>query len=558
MPMSLDKYVVTPVAALLGIAVLYRKQKNDTERKNLEALNTSRLARLEKAKEDFDSQTFDLEKDLYSRLSDQAEVATVKECKSLPPMKQSERFYSFDIAGSNYAHWTDRVWNKDVLSFPQIIVRVAVPSDVAVCFELAKKHNLNISVAAGCHSANAFTDSALTIDMAKMTDMSYTAETKELQVQAGATLSAVDDLCRTNGRVLPVGTNGDTGISGLTLSGGGGWLTRKFGFTVDNLVGIDIVLPSGTLIENIRDSSPAKERDLLWACRGSGGHFGVVTKFYFKTHEMPNQDQFLLGTIVSLCPTATMKQTVLKAWWQKLKTTSHDTTCTAVLPAAPVVPLMWLHCGPEAPKGIEATKTVKDLQAAVAPVAGGGLFNVENSWKVVDHKKVQSLVADNQTHGFIYQTMIAIIDMSDDVIACMVDAIGKAPSGSVFVIQAIGGRASELDTPDCKQCSLSTRHAAAWILVEARWDPLVDGHEVGRAKASAWAKQFVADINEQCGPAMAKTSHAFSDAREENAGEGNNVLVDVTKSDVAKRLMEIKKRVDPDNILCHNRKLSSN
>lgn len=134
-----DKFVVTPMVALLGTAALYWKSKKNTAQKNLEALSESRLARLEAVKEQFIAQSFDVAKDLTGRLSEVAEVATVQECEALPPMKHSERFYSADIAGSNYAHWIDRVWNKDVLSFPQIIVRVATPADVAVCLEFAKK-----------------------------------------------------------------------------------------------------------------------------------------------------------------------------------------------------------------------------------------------------------------------------------------------------------------------------------------------------------------------------------------------------------------------------------
>jgi len=546
-------------AALVGGAGFAKRRKDAAaavaaaERGNQE-VETARLERLKKAKEDFFKKKYNLQT-LKQSLSSGAEVATVDECASLPAAKHNkDRFYSRELTTSNYAHWIDRVWNKDLLAFPHIIVQVSTPTDVAACLKFAAANALKVSVAAGCHSANCFVDGAFTIDMAKLKAAKYNPETKEVCAEAGAILSTVDAECRAHGRLVPVGTNGDTGVGGLTLSGGTGFLCRKFGMTVDNLVAIDIVLPDGTIIENIRDGSKQQDRELLWACRGSGGHFGIVTKFYFQTHEIPNNDQFLLGTVVRLCPTAAMKRAVIKDWWNKVWQASSDTTAVLVLPTAPVVPTMWLYCGPEAPKGKAALKTVADLKGVETPA--GGLFNAENSWKVIDHKKVQTLVADEQAHGFIYQTMVACIDLTDGAIECIVDNIEKAPAGSVLLVFPLGGRVFEADS-NCERCSLSTRATKAWILVESRWNPEVDGDAAGRERASGWCRQFVADINSKHGDILAKTTHAFSDVKEENAGAANNILVDVTQVEVAKKLKAIKARVDPMNVLSHNRKLSA-
>jgi len=524
--------------------------------RGLQEVEQARLERLNKVKDDFLKKHYDLQA-LKQKLSSNAELASVDECASLPTAKHSkERFYSRDLTTSDYAHWIDRVWNKDLLHFPCIIVRVSVASDVAACLQFAAEKALTVSVASGCHSANCFVDGALTIDMAKLSAAKYNPETKEVCAEAGAILSTVDAECRAHGRVVPVGTNGDTGVAGLTLGGGAGFLMRKFGMTVDNLVAIDIVLPDGTIIENIRDESRQEDRELLWACRGSGGNFGVVTKFYFQTHEMPNNDKFLLGQVVRLCPKPAMKCAVVKDWYQKVSAASNDTNAMLVLPSkAPVVPTLWLHCGPEAPKGKAALKTVPDLKKAAVPA--GGLFNVANKWEVVDHKKVQSLVADEQAHGFIYQTMVAVLDLTDGAIACIVDSIEKAPAGCVLLVFPIGGCVSETD-PNCERCSFSTRAAKVWILVEARWNPEVDGNTAGRERAKGWCKQFVTELNTKHGDILAKTAHAFSDVKEENAGAGNNVLVDVTKVEVAKKLRAIKARVDPMNLLSHNRKVSTN
>ena len=85
----------------------------------------------------------------------------------------------------------------------------------------------------------------------------------------------------------------------------------------------------------------------------------------------------------------------------------------------------------------------------------------------------------------------------------------------------------------------------------------MDGNDLEKVTAKTWALQFVAKANGQCGPPMVKTAHALSDKRDENASEGNSALVDITKAEIIRRMKEIKRRADPDNILCHNRKLAS-
>ena len=145
------------------VAFAKRKRDEALAAERMEALQAFREDRLKKVKELFVSQQYDLEK-LRSALSASSEVATVAECKALPPPKHKARFYGAEVTDSKYAHWIDRVWNKDVIAFPQIIVRVSTPSDVAACFHFAQANSLKISVASGCHSSNAFVDGALTID----------------------------------------------------------------------------------------------------------------------------------------------------------------------------------------------------------------------------------------------------------------------------------------------------------------------------------------------------------------------------------------------------------
>lgn len=531
-------------------------------------INAKRMARLEQSQASYAERCYDVDK-LRKMLSPEAKVATVAECTSLPVHFHEKRFYTADDLmkdaaqeepPSDYSIWIDRVWNKDVMAFPHVIVRVATAEDVAACLTFVKKEakgSLSISVAGGAHSSCSFNDGpVLTIDMKQMNGIEYDTASQECHVGAGAILRDVDKACTKHGRFVPLGTNGDTGVAGLTLSGGIGWFAKKFGMSIDHLVGIDVVLPNGRLHENVRDSSPPALREVLWACRGSGGNFGIVTKFHFSTRALPNNNRFLMGSVVALCPTDKMKKKAMLKWWSLYEKTSNDTISILVLPAgAPVVPTMWLHVGPEAPKGKAAVGTIPDLEGSTNI---GGIINAENTWNVVDHAKVQVSIAENQRHGFYYQSFIVLNDFTEGIVSCMLEASAKATPGTAFVIFPADGLAKDSD-PDYAKTSQSLRpENKAWLLIEAKIDPYdPGGYEMSKERARSCVRDLVSEVNSKNPGAVGKTMHAFGDAKDENSGETNVVPWSASRAsaDVIEKLRAIKSRVDPDNVLCHNRKL---
>ncbi|SDE77063.1 FAD-binding oxidoreductase [Ruegeria marina] len=176
------------------------------------------------------------------------------------------------------------IWNAMVDRNPGLVVHAKGASDVRRAIEFARKHNLMMSIRSGGHqiAGHAVVDGALLLDLSAMTSVSVDPIAKTARVEPGALLGDIDKETQAHGLILPVGINSTTGIAGLTLGGGFGWTTRKFGMTIDNLLSAEVVTADGEIII-CNDSQNA---DLFWALRGGGGNFGVVTSFHFRLHEL--------------------------------------------------------------------------------------------------------------------------------------------------------------------------------------------------------------------------------------------------------------------------------
>jgi len=189
-----------------------------------------------------------------------------------------------------------KVYNGAIDRHPAVIVCVADVSDVITCVNFARRHQIPLAVRGGGHHGAGFGvwDDALVIDFRTQRSTTVDPGSRTVRVDAGCTWGDVDHATGAFGMATPSGFVSTTGVAGLTLGGGTGYLTRQFGMTVDNLLSADVVLADGSFVTAGATSEP----DLFWALRGGGGNFGVVTSFTFRTHPVGEAGEIIGGPIL--------------------------------------------------------------------------------------------------------------------------------------------------------------------------------------------------------------------------------------------------------------------
>ena len=187
-----------------------------------------------------------------------------------------------------------QIWNAMIDRRPAAIARCRSAQDVVQAVKFARKQNVLVSIQGGGHNiaGNAVCDDGLMIDLSPMKGVKVDPKDRRATVEPGCTLGDFDAAAQAHGLATPLGINSTTGVAGLTLGGGFGWLSRKYGMTVDNLLSAEVVAADG---RQVRASSTEND-DLFWGLRGGGGNFGVVTSFEFRLH--PVGPEVLSGLIV--------------------------------------------------------------------------------------------------------------------------------------------------------------------------------------------------------------------------------------------------------------------
>jgi FAD/FMN-containing dehydrogenase len=189
----------------------------------------------------------------------------------------------YEPGDPEYAEATT-LFNSMIERRPALIVRCASPEDVAGALGLARERGLEIAVRAGGHSVAGLSliDDGLVIDVRGMAEITVAAEQRVARVGAGATWAQLDRATTAHGLATTGGRVSSTGVAGLTLGGGSGWLERSYGLACDNLVGVELVTASGDVVRVSEDENA----ELFWALRGGGGNFGVVTALEFRLHDV--------------------------------------------------------------------------------------------------------------------------------------------------------------------------------------------------------------------------------------------------------------------------------
>jgi hypothetical protein len=223
------------------------------------------------------------------------------------------------------------IWNGMIVRRPGLIARCANAADVVRAVRFARRHDLLVAVRSGGHSMPGFSmcDDGLVIDLSALRDIHVDPDARWARVEAGCTLGEYDRASQRYGLATPAGAISHTGVAGLTLGGGMGWLHRPFGLTIDSLLAVDLVTADGERLT----VSEAEHPDLFWGVRGGGGNFGIVTAFEFRLH--PVGPLVLSGSLVHPIERA---GEVLQAWSDWIATVPDEMSSIAAVFTCPPEP----------------------------------------------------------------------------------------------------------------------------------------------------------------------------------------------------------------------------
>jgi len=425
------------------------------------------------------------------------------------------------------------VWNAAIDRKPGLIVRCAGTADVISAVRFARDNRLLVAVRGGGHNiaGNAVCDDGLMIDLSPMKSVRVDPDARRMWVEPGATLADVDREAQAFGLAVPTGINSTTGIAGLTLGGGFGWITRKYGLTIDSLVSADVVTADGAFLHANARENP----DLFWALRGGGGNFGIVTAFEFKLH--PVGPQVLAGLVVHPFEDAA---TLLAEYRRVVASVPDELTCWVVLRQAPPLPFLpteWhgreimalamCHCG-SIEDGEKATRELRALGRPIADVVAPVPFA---AWQ----QAFDPLLAPGARN---YWKSHDFIELSDAAIGLVTGAIRELPGPECEIfIGHVGGAAGRVAVG---ATAFPQRDAHFVMNVHARWrDPAMDGICTG------WAR----GLFEAAKPLSAGTAYVNFMPGDE-AGR-----VEAAYGENYRRLAAIKRQYDPSNLFRMNQNI---
>ncbi|WP_425350664.1 FAD-binding oxidoreductase [Phyllobacterium sophorae] len=425
------------------------------------------------------------------------------------------------------------VWNAMIDRRPAAVVRCHGASDVMRAVRLARDNGLLLAVRGGGHniSGNAVCEGGLLIDLSPMRSVRIDPKTRSARVEPGVTLGEFDKEAQAFALATPLGINSTTGVAGLTLGGGFGWLSRKFGFTVDNLTSADVVTADGTLLQANATDNP----DLFWGIRGGGGNFGVVTSFEFKLH--PIGPEVVSGLIVH--PFARARE-LLAGYRQVAAQAPDELTIWVVLRKAPPLPFLpaethgkeivvFAVCYTGEPgKAQEALAPLRALGEPIADVIGPQPYA---AWQTAfDPLLTPGAYNYWKSHNFTA--------LSDGLVDTLVDSIGTLPTAECEVFIAQLGGASGRIAADAT--AFPHRDANFVMNVHTRWRERED-----QEASIKWARGLFA----------ATAVHATGGVYVNFMPEDETDRVAGAYGSNYARLMALKAKFDPDNLFRLNQNI---
>jgi FAD/FMN-containing dehydrogenase len=426
------------------------------------------------------------------------------------------------------------IWNAMIDKRPGLVIRCLGASDVITAVKLARDEKLLVAVRSGGHNiaGNAVCEGGLLIDLSSMKSVHVDSASATARVEPGATLADFDKEAQAFGLATPLGINSTTGVAGLTLGGGFGWTTRKFGLTVDNLVSADVVTADATLVR----ASAKEHSDLFWALRGGGGNFGVVTSFEFNLHKLG--PEVLSGLVVHPLENA---GELLSAFRRIANEAPDELTVWVVMRKAPPLPFLpteWhgkevlIFAACYSGDINEGKKAVEALRALGNPIADVISPHPFTGWQAAFDPLLTPGARNYwKSHDFM--------DLPDAAIKAILNAVGTLPSPECEVFIAhVGGAMTRVPA-----------NATAWPNRDAHF--IMNAHTRWRDTAQdkaciAWARQLF----------EATAPFASGSAYINFMPDDENDRIQKTYGVNYRRLAEIKRRYDPNNLFRVNQNIT--
>ena len=421
------------------------------------------------------------------------------------------------------------VWNGKFQKRPGLVAFCTGSEDVAKTIEFARKHNLALAVRSGKHSlaGKSTNDGGVILDLSSLKKVDVDVEKRVARVDAGVLLGEFDEATVKHGLATTAGTEISTGVAGLTLGGGLGYLMGKYGLTIDNLRSVEIVLADGRVVT----ASNTENEDLFWAVRGAGANFGVTTSFEYDLHPMKT---ILAGELKF--PHASLRD-MLKLYREFNSTIPDDVGITAslapfhdgkALTGPPLAALTVGYFGDDHKAGEKVLEPLRKLRPIVSDtIEPREYLWLQQLWKMPPNFMPRAVVRSN-----------FLKDLSDETIDVMVAHSAKAPPGTgKFVMEYVHGKATRV-APDAM--SYPNRFAGYPCSVHA--DCITAEQET---VAEQWATDFWREMKPHLRSAVYSNYLADEGAERARATYGDNY----------QRLAELKRKYDPTNFFSSNQNI---
>lgn len=435
--------------------------------------------------------------------------------------------------------WDDAVltWNGMHAKAPALVVQPRSAQGVAAAVSFAQEHGLLLSIKGGGHNiaVTCIADGGLTLDMSRMRDIRVDADAKLAHVGPGCLLGDVDRATQEHGLATPLGFISEVGVAGLTLGGGLGYLTRRFGWTVDNLEAVEIVTADG----QTRTASRHDNAELFWAIRGAGANLGVITEFTFRLHDV---GPLVYGGLIAW-PFEEAEE-ILRVYRTITTEAPRELAVWMLLlraPAAPFVPEEW-HGERICAMAVCYSGDPDAADAALAPIRAIG-DPIVDLVQEMPYTAVQSYLDDGEPKGMHYYWKTEYVaELSDDLLTGIHDLFASCPvPDAELAFLHLGGALNDHPEDDG---AVGNRDARYVLGVNGMWAPDEAGADTYR--------QWIRDGWTQLRPfSTGRTYINFQTADEEDE------RIAATYGANFDRLVEIKKTYDPDNLFRVNRNIGS-